>query len=213
MRKSTASHSRTRPPRPEVRMSATLAPLATALARIDNADGEIITHEFLAACRLVLPVFDKLGVAFGAAKSDVSGNIERLGKHAGNHALLFDICREDIGNGTQASNSGCCKGLLWLKRFLEFTVELLNGLVVNESESLKIIANSAYESSLKPYHGWLASSAFTVVLQFPPSREVFMESLDGDYAGIRSVTALLKPALTRIHEFLVENSLHDESKV
>lgn len=61
---------------------------------------------------------DKLGVAFSPAKSDVSGNIERLAKKAPEHAALFDIALEEVKAGTQASNSGCCKGLLWLKRFL-----------------------------------------------------------------------------------------------
>ena len=48
---------------------------------------------------------------------DVSGNIERLAKRAGDHPALFDIARE-MAAGTHESSSGCCKSLLWLKRFL-----------------------------------------------------------------------------------------------
>jgi hypothetical protein len=64
------------------------------------------------------PPPDKLGVAFSPAKSDVSGNIERLAKKAPAHAALFDIALEEVKAGTQGSNAGCSKGMLWLKRFL-----------------------------------------------------------------------------------------------
>ena len=99
-------------------MSAVLQPIVDSLGSIESADGTIQTEPFLATCRLILPVFDRLGVAFVPAKSDVSGNIERLAKRAGDHPVLFDIAREEMAAGTQASNSGCCKGMLWLKRFL-----------------------------------------------------------------------------------------------
>ena len=99
-------------------MSAVLQPIVDYLGSIESADGTIQTEPFLATCRLILPVFDRLGVAFVPAKSDVSGNIERLAKRAGDHPVLFDIAREEMAAGTQASNSGCCKGMLWLKRFL-----------------------------------------------------------------------------------------------
>jgi len=195
-------------------MSAVLAPIVAALGAVESADGAIQTEPFLAACRLVLPVFDKLGVAFAAAKSDVSGNIERLAKRAPDHAALFDICRAEMAAGTQASDAGCCKGLLWLKRFLEFAANLLEGLAAEpRTAPLKEVAHGAYATTLKPYHGWLASSAFAVVLQFPPSREAFVNSLNGDYENMTEVARKLRPTLERIHKFLNENGLHDESKV
>ena len=195
-------------------MSAVLAPIVASLGAVESVDGAIQTEPFLASCRLVLPVFDRLGVAFAAAKSDVSGNIERLAKRAPDHASLFDICRAEMAAGTHAHDAGCCKGLLWLKRFLEFAANLLEGLAAEpRTAPLKKIAARAYASTLQPYHGWLASSAFAVVLQFPPSREVFVNSLDGDYENMAEVARRLAPTLARVHAFLDENKLHDESKV
>ena len=78
---------------------------------------------------------------------------------------------------------------------------------------MKHIAARAYASTLQPYHGWLASSAFAVVLQFPPSREAFVESLDGDYETMADVARRLAPTLAAVHAFLAENGLHDETKV
>lgn len=155
-------------------------------------------------------------MAFAPAKSDVSGNIERLAKKAPEHAALFDIALAEVAAGTQASNSGCCKGLLWLKRFLEFTMALLAGLAeAPRAKSLKEIANASYEQNLKPFHGFMASSAFSVVLQFPPTREAFVNSLGGEsaYEGMEKVVEGFRPALGKIHAFLDENKLNDPSKV
>ena len=195
-------------------MSAVLTPIVASLGAVKSEDGTIQAQPFLTACRLVLPVFDRLGVAFAAAKSDVSGNIERLAKRAPDHACLFDICRAEMAAGTHKQNTGCCKGLLWLKRFLEFAANLLEGLSAEpRTAPLKHIAARAYASTLQPYHGWLASSAFAVVLQFPLSREAFVESLDGDYETMADVARRLAPTLAAVHAFLAENGLHDETKV
>jgi Ca2+:H+ antiporter len=195
-------------------MSAVLAPIVASLPSIESADGAIQTEPFLRTCRLMLPVFDRLGSAFAFAKSDVSGNIERLGRQQDAHAALFDVCLAEIQAGTHASNSGCSKGLLWLKRFLEFAVTLLRSIsdATQNTASMKTLANAAYERSLKPYHGWISSSAFAVVLAFPPSREVFEASLDGDHENMAEVAEGLAPVLEKIHRFLDENGLNDESK-
>jgi hypothetical protein len=87
-----------------------LPPIIDSLPATESPEGDVLSEPFLATCRLVLPVFDRLGVAFSPAKSDVSGNIERLAKRAGSHPKLFDICLEEVAAGTQASNSGLLQG-------------------------------------------------------------------------------------------------------
>ena len=95
-----------------------LRPIVDALPGVVSPDGVVQTTPFLAACALVLPVLEALGAAFAPARSDVRGNVDRLRKRADAHVALFDIALEEKAKGTHASNSGCCKGLLWLKRFL-----------------------------------------------------------------------------------------------
>ena len=193
-----------------------LPPIIDSLPATESPEGDVLSEPFLATCRRVLPVFDRLGVAFSPAKSDVSGNIERLAKRAGSHPKLFDICLEEVATGTQASNSGCCKGLLWLKRFLEFTMDLLRSLEeAPRTRPMKDCANDAYARRLKPYHGWISSGAFSVVMSFPPSRTDFVNSLGGEgaYADIKAVVDGFTPVLAKIHQFLVENALDDPTKV
>jgi hypothetical protein len=93
---------------------------------------------------------------------------------------------------------------------------LLAGLAAApRTKTMKECANEAYEKCLKPYHGFFASSAFSVVLQFPPTRENFVQSLGGEaaYEGMEQVVAEFKPTLDKIHQFLEDNNLNDPTKV
>jgi hypothetical protein len=61
-----------------------IKPIVDSLLQFEGKEEEeqsgIQTKPFLQSCRLFLPVLDALGVAFKPAKSDVSGNVERLAK-------------------------------------------------------------------------------------------------------------------------------------
>jgi hypothetical protein len=67
-----------------------IKPIVDSLLQFESKEEEeeqsgIQTKAFLQSCRLFLPVLDALGVAFKPAKSDVSGNVERLAKKEGEH--------------------------------------------------------------------------------------------------------------------------------
>ena len=58
-----------------------IKPIVDSLVNLSSEEEKTIrTKSFLRSCRLFLPVLDALGVAFKPAKSDVSGNVERLAK-------------------------------------------------------------------------------------------------------------------------------------
>lgn len=200
--------------------SSVLQPILDSLRDIDGggesaSSPSISSVQFLHTCRLILPVFDKLGIAFLPAKADVSGNIERLAKKAPEHPALFDIALAEVAAGSHAGGASCCKGLLWLKRFLAFTMHLLDALESERDKSMREIAGAAYVATLKPYHGFIASSAFSVVLHFPPSRDTFVASLGGESAHhlIASICAGFNPILERISLFLQQHDLDDPTPV
>jgi len=66
-----------------------IKPIVDSLLQFEGKEEEeqsgIQTKAFLQSCRLFLPVLDALGVAFKPAKSDVSGNVERLAKKEGEY--------------------------------------------------------------------------------------------------------------------------------
>jgi hypothetical protein len=55
-------------------------------------------------------------------------------------------------------------------------VVLVSKLAENRETETKEAASIAYAEKLKPFHGWVSSSAFSVVLQFPPARKGFVET-------------------------------------
>ena len=59
-------------------------------------------------------------------------------------------------------------------------VVLVSKLAENRETETKEAASIAYAEKLKPFHGWVSSSAFSVVLQFPPARKGFVENLGGE---------------------------------
>ena len=131
-------------------------------------------------------------------------------------AQLFDILLDEKKSNSFAANTSCSKGLLWLKRFLEFVVVLVSKLAENQRTETKEAASYAYAEKLKPFHGWVSSSAFSVVLQFPPARKGFVESLGGEKVLETDGKELVEkfgPVLKHIDEFLTKEDLNDPSKV
>ena len=243
-----------------------IKPIVDSLLQFEGKEqsGGIQTKAFLQSCRLFLPVLDALGVAFKPAKSDVSGNVERLAKKEGEYenvsdsfyfssfgllrlnrafrsvsaftrmpfALgryfrltpfsfkqkqqLFDILLDEKKANAHAANTSCSKGLLWLKRFVEFVIVLVSKLAENQQTETKEAASVAYAEKLKPFHGWVSSSAFSVVLQFPPARKGFVDSLGGeDVLGSdgKELVEKFGPVLKRIDDFLTKEDLNDPTKV
>ena len=75
---------------------------------------------------------------------------------------------------------------------------------------------SAYERTLKPFHGWVSAAAFSVVLKFPPTRASFVASIGGEDVVKTSAVVLVEkfsPLLEEIDSFLTEEGLNDPTKV
>ena len=145
------------------------------VAQIDDGNGGVRTQAFLNACREVLPVVDKLGTGFTVVRIDVSGNIDRIHNRfvssAAEYESVYAILEREVEKDEHTGNSGCTKGLLWLKRAMQFLVELLRILHQDKDASVSDAANAAYEKVLKPYHGWITSGVFWALSSsFPRGR-------------------------------------------
>lgn len=205
-------------------MSPSALSLATSqVPSIHSPDGQILTESFLSVCRIVLSIVEKLGTAFSLVHADINGNITRLSEQYKcdqiKYTTLFSIVTDEMSKGLQGGSSSCTKGILWLKRAMEFTACILDRLSRQEGNDLSLSSavTEAYTSVLYPYHGFLASSAFYVTFNFLPTREYFFESLGANEATIRtemqSFVKAFTPVLEEIHRFLVDNDLNDLTKV
>ncbi|GBF91372.1 hypothetical protein Rsub_04112 [Raphidocelis subcapitata] len=184
-------------------------------ANVKDADGNIITDGFLDLCQLVLPLIDSFGAAFGIVRNDISGNIERLrARKASDPArfrLLYPIVEEEVARN-DVGGSSCTKGLLWLKRAMEFMVSILRCLQERPSASMSEVV---YEQ----WHGWLATSAFSVAFAFVPGRATFLDRLAGGKfneqtaADMAQFVSQFGGLLAEVHQFLDERGQDDPYKV
>ncbi|EPS61997.1 hypothetical protein M569_12799, partial [Genlisea aurea] len=119
----------------------------------------------------------KFGAAMAVVKSDIGGNISRLESKFDSNPLrfnyLFNLVQAEVETKTAKSSSSCTNGLLWLTRAMDFLVELFRNLVENRDQSMSQVCNDAYGKTLKKWHGWLASSSFTVAIKLAPDRKKF----------------------------------------
>jgi hypothetical protein len=173
---------------------------------------------------------DQLGAGFYLVRADVGGNIERLAARAAADAPryagdLFAIVRDEVAEGAVAGSASCARGLLWLKRAMEFLSTLIRRLAGDADASLAAAASEAYCATLQRYHGWLVTGTFTVALKLVPARGAFMARVAampgggagaGEGGGAAEMAAYcdaLDAALAEVHAFLAGEGLDDPSKV
>mmetsp|Transcript_15824 Transcript_15824/g.34134 ORF Transcript_15824/g.34134 Transcript_15824/m.34134 type:complete len:204 (+) Transcript_15824:211-822(+) len=203
-------------------MASVLVTATSQVPSVRDTEGHIQTEPFLDLCRLVVPVVDKLGTAFALVKSDINGNIQRLADKAATNPQQFRVLtamvQEEITRGTQNQATSCTKGLLWLKRAMEFMVELLRQTRAAPSDAMSKVVSDVYTATLCKFHGFIVSSAFTLAFKFVPSREYFIENLGVAPGGdinteIDDFVSAFSPILQDIHKHLVEHNLDDPTKV
>uniref|UniRef100_A0A183D098 GLTP domain-containing protein n=1 Tax=Gongylonema pulchrum TaxID=637853 RepID=A0A183D098_9BILA len=129
-----------------------------------------------------------LGTAFIPVKNDISGNVRKVKTK---YESAREKCKyvEDLVDYDLAHNGGkmanATEGLLWLKRGLEFMLELLSEMVrvyrssmdKSKTDSLTGIINDAYNSTLKRHHGFVSKQLFKVVILAAPTRSTILKAL------------------------------------
>lgn len=190
-------------------------PALELMTSVKSPEGEMLTKPFLDVCRNVLPVIDKFGSSMALVKSDVGGNIARLdAKYEENpaaNAMLYDIIRAEVASKTAKGSSSCTNGMLWLTRAMDFLVELFRNLNAHQDWSMSQCASAAYTSTLKKYHGWIASAAFSVAMKLVPERTKFYETLalGNSTVDMERFVAEFSPILEENHKFLKSVDMDD----
>ncbi|CAK8570686.1 unnamed protein product [Lathyrus sativus] len=191
-------------------------PALEELQHVKSEQGEILTKPFLDSCRHILPVIDKFGPAMTLVKSDIGGNITRLetlySSNPSRFNILYSLVQVEIESKTAKSSSSCTNGLLWLTRAMDFLVALFQNLIVHKDWHMSQACTDAYNKTLKKWHGWLASSSFTVVMKLAPDRKKFIEVIGGTgdiNADIEKFCTTLSPLLLQNHKFLARFKLDD----
>lgn len=179
------------------------------MKHVKSEEGAMLTKPFLDVCKLILPVIDKFGTAMALVKSDIGGNISRLeSKYSSNPSqfnYLYSMVKVEIEAKTAKASSSCTNGLLWLTRAMDFLVELFRNLLEHPDWTMSQCCTDSYGKTLKQWHGWLASSSFTIAMKLAPDRKKFMEVIGGTgdvNADMAKFCGTFSPLLEENHKFL-----------
>ncbi|PNW75260.1 hypothetical protein CHLRE_12g519450v5 [Chlamydomonas reinhardtii] len=197
------------------------AQASSLFASVKGPDGFIQTLPFLEVCRQVLPVVDKLGTAFALVKTDIGGNIERLAQRAAKdperYKRLFTIVQDEVVEKTHTESTSCTKGLLWLKRAMEFVCALMRRIHDDAATPLSTEVDETYRATLMQFHGFFVSNAFWLAFKFVPSREEFLTNVGGSGPEVMGEMAAFvdgfSALLEEVHKWMVEQGLNDPTKV
>ncbi|XP_051125196.1 glycolipid transfer protein 1-like [Andrographis paniculata] len=190
------------------------------LVRTQQTDGrgDFQTKPFLDVCKHILPLLDKFGAAMTIVKADIGGNISRLESKYDTDPtrfkLLYSLVKAEVEANTAKGSSSCTNGLLWLTRAMDFLVQLFRNLCEHQDWSMSQCCNDAYATTLKKWHGWLASSSFSVAMKLVPDRNKFLEVLGPEenvFQDMNKLCAEFSPVLAEIHNYLASSGL-DEMK-
>ncbi|KAJ4722743.1 glycolipid transfer protein 1 [Melia azedarach] len=191
-------------------------PSLERMKHVKSEQDEMLTKPFLEVCKLILPVLDKFGAAMTLVKSDIGGNISRLeNKYLSNPTKfnnLYSMVQVEVEAKTAKGSSSCTNGLLWLTRAMDFLVELFRNLLAHPDWTMSQVCTDSYTKTLKKFHGWIASSSFTVAMKLAPDRKKFMEVIGGSgdiNADMEKFCATFSPLLEENHKFLASVGMDD----
>lgn len=113
----------------------------------------------------------------------------------------------------------CARGLLWLKRAMQFIVGLVRG--VGSGQDTSAAVQDAYGSALRPYHGMLSYAAFQAAFRFLPTAPALLAAVCGaagederaaraDFAAFAGAFA---PLLAEVDAWMESKGLNDPAKV
>ncbi|KAM7521731.1 hypothetical protein LguiA_011633 [Lonicera macranthoides] len=192
------------------------APALEGMKHVKSEEGEMLTMPFLEVCKQIMPVIDQFGAAMALVKSDIGGNITRLeNKYKSSPAEftnLYNMVRVEVEAKTAKASSSCTNGLLWLTRAMDFLLELFRNLLEHPDWTMSQACSDSYSKTLKKWHGWLASSSFSLAMKLAPDRKKFMDVVGGTgdiNADIEKFCTNFSPLLEENHKFLASVGLDD----
>ncbi|XP_028122275.1 glycolipid transfer protein 1-like [Camellia sinensis] len=191
-------------------------PALEGMKHVKSEEDVMLTKPFLEVCKQILPVIDKFGAAMALVKSDIGGNITRLeNKYLSNPSEfnhLYSMVQAEIEAKTAKASSSCTNGLLWLTRAMDFLVELFRNLLEHQDWTMSQACSDSYGKTLKKWHGWLASSSFTVAMKLAPDRKKFLDVIGGTgdaNLDIEKFCTNFSPFLEENHNFLASVGMDD----
>ncbi|XP_006659034.1 glycolipid transfer protein 2-like [Oryza brachyantha] len=177
------------------------------------------TMDLLWVSKHLIHVLDNVGPTLLVLRQDIQQNVQRLqdvlARDPCKYASLTAIVTEEVEEGTSKKVNSCTRAIVWLARSINFSKHLLEGLLnTRDQSSLEEIVEKTYATTLKPWHGWIASAAYRVAQKLIPEREIFIALLMGncqeieDFAeDVKVLLTIVQPLLDEANAILVKHNL------
>jgi len=161
-------------------------------------DGKIPTEQFLKACQGIADFVGFLGVAFSPVKSDIWGNVLKVKTKFETNPIAMRYVQDLVDVDLREHNGHlgiATEGLLWLKRGLEFMLQLLS-LMVSEyystvdkslTENPVNIVRKSYEMTLKRHHNFVSKQLFKLVIHAAPYRRDILKAVANGADGMDEI--------------------------
>lgn len=195
-----------------------LKPGVAAAAAADDVvpiqtNAHIPLKPFLSLCSLLIQVLDKIGPTMAVMRQDIHQNIERIEKfHESDPSTYWDvveILKKEVNEGKAKKGPTCSKAFVWLTRSLDFALALLQLLVKDLGRNMEQAVEESYNTTLKPWHGWISSAAYKVALKLVPDSQTLVNVLkvkgeedDALKKDIQNLISLLIPVLEQNKDIL-----------
>ncbi|XP_013182092.1 PREDICTED: glycolipid transfer protein [Papilio xuthus] len=166
-------------------MAANIVPNKFILEEINYfpsvVNGRINFILFIKASSDLLILIDRLGKIFTPVKQDIQGNIDKINKYYkyDENSCLLELMLEEVKNGKPLG----AEGVLWLNRALLFFELTFHGILDNfksdpNEVNMKKVYISAYEGSVKKYHGWMTQQLFNTMCRMAPTLPQIIKSFE-----------------------------------
>lgn len=176
-------------------------------------DTHIPIKPFLSLCTFLLQLLDKIGPTMAVLRQDIHRNIQRLEKMLESDPKLYlnivEILKKEASEGTSKKVASSSKAFVWLTRSLDFTVKLLELIEKDIGVDMEKAVEEAYKATLKPWHGWISSTAYRVALKLVPDNKTMIDILISEAEDhetlkqdIQTFASMIVPILDEIHSIL-----------
>lgn len=173
----------------------------------------------VSACRARRKTLEKTPFSRRNAKTNTKQRLHaRFLTDPARFSRLFAIVEDEVARGEHEGAKSCAKGLLWLKRAMQFIVGLVRG--VGRGQDTAAAVQDAYGSALRPYHGMFSYGAFQTAFRFLPTSQALLAAVCGAGADESAARAdfsafagAFAPLLAEVDAWIESKGLNDPAKV
>ncbi|KAL3806143.1 hypothetical protein ACHAXA_009478 [Cyclostephanos tholiformis] len=166
--------------------STKLDEVCQTFATVLRSGDEVDTVQLLRACRAHVDLMKTGGPSLRLVARDLESNVKkaeeafRMSPRDGKHlsTLLERERGRGLHNGSELHERSAAMGLLWIRRSLQFQLDLYACLASGIGHP-RDAAYDAYERHLAPYHGWALQKIFPASLSQMPDRRAFLAKFAG----------------------------------